>query len=52
MTKMIFLPAVAVSLAALYLFSKNRHIEFELEGKVEPKEPAVAGGTMMEAGIE
>ena len=52
MTKLIFLPAVAVSLAALYLFSKNRHIKFDFEGEFEPREPNAADGTMMEAGIE
>ena len=52
MAKIIVLPALAVILSALYLLSRNRHIEFELETKVEPKEPKVAGGTLMEAGIE
>jgi hypothetical protein len=51
MAKMIFLPAVAVGLTALYLITRNRRIEFELETKMEPREP-VGGGTMMEAGIE
>jgi hypothetical protein len=51
MAKLIFLPAMAVGLTALYLISRNRRIEFELETKMEPREP-VAGGTMMEAGIE
>ena len=50
MAKMIFLPAVAVGLTALYLITRNRRIEFELETKMEPREPV--GGTMMEAGIE
>jgi len=49
--KMIFLPAMAVGLMALYLISRNRRIEFELETKMEPREP-IGGGTMMEAGIE
>jgi hypothetical protein len=51
MAKMIFVPAVAVGLTALYLITRNRRIEFEVETKMEPREP-VGGGTMMEAGIE
>jgi hypothetical protein len=51
MAKLIILPAMAMGLTALYLITKNRHIEFEAETKIEPREP-IGGGTMMEAGIE
>ena len=51
MAKVLFLEALAVSLAAIYLLSRNRKLEFELETKIEPREP-IGGGTMMEAGIE
>jgi hypothetical protein len=51
MAKLILLPAMAMGLTALYLISRNRRIEFELETKMEPREP-VGGGTLMEAGIE
>lgn len=51
MAKLILVPALAVGLTALYLISHNRRIEFELETKMEPREPA-GGGTMMEAGVE
>jgi hypothetical protein len=53
MAKLIILPAFAASLAALYLITRNRRLEFELETKMEPVEPdRGGGGTMMEAGIE
>jgi len=50
MAKLIIFPAMAMGLTALYLISRNRRLEFELETKMEPREPA--GGTLMEAGIE
>ena len=56
MAKMLFLPAVAVSLAALYLISRNRKFEFELETKLEPREHHDESraniANVMEEGIE
>ena len=51
MAKLIILPAMAMGITALYLMSRNRRLEFEVETKIEPREP-IGGGTMMEAGIE
>ena len=51
MAKLIILPAMAMGITALYLMSRNRRLEFEVETKIEPREPT-GGGTMMEAGIE
>jgi hypothetical protein len=51
MAKLLLVPAMAVGLTALYLISRNRRLEFELETRMEPREP-VAGDGLMEAGIE